>query len=301
MSVRQRYSVRPVEAAGGPLRIGELSRRVGVSPDRLRAWERRYGVPRPDRTDGGFRLYSAEEEGRVRRMTELIATGVAPAEAARLAAAPEAPAAPGPATGDLGRLRSELATALDRFEGNRAHAALDRLFAAVGIDAALSEVVFPYLRELGECWMRGEVTVGQEHFASRLIQGRLLGLARGWDSGAGPRAVLACPPGELHDLGLIGHGLALRNRGWRVFYLGADTPCDSLVEAVERLSPGLVALSSVDAGRFAEISDQLAPVASAVPVLMGGAGASERLASRLGATATRSNPVEAADEVERHT
>ena len=63
-----------------------------------------------------------------------------------------------------------------------------------------------------------ELSVAQEHFATELVTGRLRGLAREWDEGLGPRAVLACPSrsGERHDIGLLCCGLALHRRGWRV-------------------------------------------------------------------------------------
>ena len=88
----------------------------------------------------------------------------------------------------------------------------------------MTELVLPYLAELGRRWEGGQASVAHEHFASNLLRGRLLGLARGWDRGAGPRAVLAAAPGELHDLPLIIFGLALWERGWRITYLGGDTP-----------------------------------------------------------------------------
>src|SRR5215212_2559704 len=66
------------------IRIGELSRRVGVAADRLRAWERRYGLMEPARTDGGFRLYSREDERRVRGMKAHLERGLSAAEAARV-------------------------------------------------------------------------------------------------------------------------------------------------------------------------------------------------------------------------
>ena len=110
-------------------------------------------------------------------------------------------------------MRDELADALDRYDEPRA--ILDRLLAVATVDTLLSEVVLPYLRELGERWARGEASVAQEHFASSIVRGRLLGLARGWGLGLGPTAVLACLPAEQHDLGLIAFGLALRSRGWR--------------------------------------------------------------------------------------
>ena len=81
-------------------------------------------------------------------------------------------------------------------------------------------------------WERGEASVAQEHFASNLLRGRLLGLARGWAEATGPRAVLACAPGELHDLPLISFGLALAARGWSITYLGPDTPIATIQETL---------------------------------------------------------------------
>ena len=100
------------------------------------------------------------------------------------------------------------------------------------------------MAEIGSRWQEGEATVAQEHFASSVVRGRLLGLARGWGEGAGPLALLACVAGELHDLGLIAFGLALRQRGWRIAYLGADTPLDTLDDAVNGLRPRVVVLSA---------------------------------------------------------
>jgi MerR family transcriptional regulator, light-induced transcriptional regulator len=59
---------------------------------------------------------------------------------------------------------------------------------------------------------------------------------RGWDRGAGPRALLACPSGERHDFGLIILGLALRDRGWRVTFLGPATPIETLAAAADQLA-----------------------------------------------------------------
>jgi DNA-binding transcriptional MerR regulator len=199
------------------LRIGELSRRVGVTPEVLRAWERRYGLLAPVRTAGGFRLYGEEDERRILRMLDHLASGVSAAEAARLAQL-EAPAAgsarndaPLPAAGrgqpvpgepTIRTLGERLRSALDEFNDVGAHAVLDRLLGAYPLDAVLGEAVLPYLHDLGARWQRGEATVAQEHFASALLRGRLLALARGWGSGRGPQALLACLPGDQHDLGL---------------------------------------------------------------------------------------------------
>jgi MerR family transcriptional regulator, light-induced transcriptional regulator len=228
--------------ADGLLRIGELSKRSGVSPELLRAWERRYHLFRPTRSAGGLRLYSPADLERVREMQRHLATGVAAAEAAALALRTEtAEGSSAPAA-----LRVELAAALDGFDEPRAQAILDRLLAVATVDALLTEVVMPYLGELGERWARREASVAQEHFASGVLRGRLLGLARGWGLGVGPAAVLACLPGEQHDLGLIAFGLALRARGWRIVYLGPDSPVDTIEDAIRRLTPDLVVVHAVD-------------------------------------------------------
>ena len=195
----------------GALRIGELSRRSGVSPELLRAWERRYGLLEPTRSAGGLRLYSLDDLARVQAMQQYLAEGFAAAEAAALttrAAQSDAIAAPA--------AKDELAAALSSFDDGAAHAAFDSLLAQFSIDTLLRDVVVPYLHELGERWERGEVSIAQEHFASVLLRGRLLGLARDWGRGIGPAAVLACAPGEQHDLGLLAFGLALRARGWQI-------------------------------------------------------------------------------------
>ena len=95
----------------GHLRIGELSQRTGISPELLRAWEKRYGLLKPSRSPGGFRLYSDADEARIRRMRSHLASGVAAAEAARLAEQAEPDQ---PATGSLPQLREALRIALDR-------------------------------------------------------------------------------------------------------------------------------------------------------------------------------------------
>jgi DNA-binding transcriptional MerR regulator len=225
------------------LRIGELSRRSGVSPELLRAWERRYGLLRPGRSEGGLRLYSAADLERVRQMRHHMTQGLAAREAAALAAHANPP--PVVTAFDPQTARRELGEAMDAFDEPAAQAVIDGLLAVATVDTLLSEVVVPFLHEIGERWEDGDVSIAQEHFASNLLRGRLLGLARGWGRGTGPRALLACPEGERHDLGLIAFGLALRERGWRIDYLGSDTPIASIAEAAEAIEPELLVLSAV--------------------------------------------------------
>jgi MerR family transcriptional regulator, light-induced transcriptional regulator len=269
------------------LRIGELARRVGVTPELLRAWERRYGLLRPERSAGGYRLYSSEDERRVRTMTTAIGRGISAGEAARLAL-DDGQEAPSPGT---------LVEALVAFDDVGAHAAIDRLLSTLTLDAVLRDWVLPALHELGERWERGEVTVGQEHFASHLLRGRLLGLARGWDRGSGPRALLACPAGEQHDLPLIAFGLALREHGWRITYLGADTPVATIDETASALRPDLVVLAAVDPARLRPCVEALRDLGSRFPLALAGAGADDALAEEIGTRRLADGPVEAAAAV----
>jgi MerR family transcriptional regulator, light-induced transcriptional regulator len=255
------------------LRIGELSKRSGVAPELLRAWERRYGLLHPTRSSGGLRLYSTSDLERVRLMQEQLANGLAAAEAAAVASravftdSAAAPAIPPE------RARTELRQALDRFDEPSAQAVIDHVLAASTLDTFLTEVVLPYLGDLGDRWQRGDASIAQEHFASSVLRGRLLGLGRGWGLGVGPAAVLACLPGEQHDLGLIAFGLALRARGWRITFLGSDTPVDTIREASGDIDPSLVVVSSVTAKRARSLQHELDALADRHRVALGGEAA----------------------------
>jgi methanogenic corrinoid protein MtbC1 len=227
-------------------------------------------------------------------MQRHLADGIAAAEAAALATRPsvgEAPTALAPAA-----IRAELAAALSDFDETRADGVLDALLGAATLDAILSEVVVPYLRELGERWERGEASIAEEHFATGVLQGRRLGLARGWDRGLGPQAVLACAPGERHDLGLIAFGLALRSRGFRILYLGADTPIESVVETAAATEPAFVVVSSVDAGRFRAVARELRRLARRHMLCLGGEGAAD---AGIATLLLAGGPVDEADRLEQ--
>jgi MerR family transcriptional regulator, light-induced transcriptional regulator len=266
----------------GRLRIGELSRRVGESPELLRAWELRYGLVAPERSAGGLRLYSEKDERRVRVMRHHINMGLSASEAARLAKLADDPQTEG-AAASLADVEAALERSFEALDEPAAQAALDRVLMAFGLRAVLSEVILPFLHRLGVRWAAGQTSVAEEHFASNVIAGRLRGLARGWGEGVGPRAILACPPGELHDLGLLCFGLALREYGWRITYLGADTPIRDIAEMGHGVFPAIVVLVAVTPERFLDSAEELAALAAQVRVGIGGAGASNAIANRLGA------------------
>jgi MerR family transcriptional regulator, light-induced transcriptional regulator len=286
------------------LRIGELSRRVGLSDHVLRAWESRYGLLHPVRTAGGFRLYSPSDERRVRRMQAELSRGLSAAEAARATLAAEGASEPRTAdlpgaAGGMTDVAEALARALDAFDEPAAQACLDRLLTDFTVETVLRDVLVPYLHDLGVRWERGEVGVAREHFATHVLRGRLAGMARGWGQGDGPHAVLACPPGELHDLALLVFGVVLHRRGWRISYVGASTPVDDLVEVVADTRPSLVVLAATTPDPFTGVARELTLLAETVPVAIAGAGATSSLAETTGARMLADDPVTAAEQVSR--
>jgi DNA-binding transcriptional MerR regulator len=285
------------EIPSARVRIGELGRRVGVSEHVLRAWERRYGLLRPERSPGGYRLYSAADERRIRRMQAHLAAGLSAAEAARAVLSEERAGAPqGGRTGSGGGsgvadTAHDLADRLDRLDEPGAQAALDRLFAGFTTETVLRDTLLPYLHHLGDRWERGQASIAGEHFASNLLRGRLAGLARGWGQGHGPCAVLACPPGEQHDLGLLMFGIVLHRCGWRVEYLGAATPIAELARTARQARANITVLAAAIENHFDGLTDDLARLARQVPLALAGAGATQTLAGQTGARLLTGDPV----------
>jgi len=298
---QQRHQATP-DPGPGYLRIGELTKRTGVSPELLRAWEQRYGLLQPTRTAGGFRLYSAADEARVQRMQRLVSGGLAAAQAARLVLSggePE-PRTDSGSAAPLEEAAGNLTASLDRLDEQAANSALDRLFSAYTVETVLQEVVLPYLHRLGERWEAGEVSVAQEHFASNLLRGRLLGLAQGWGQGQGPLAILACVPGEHHELGLLVFGVALRRRGWRITYLGTDSPIGAVADTARSLTPAVVVLLSINPDNFLDHAHEIKELAKQVPVMIAGTGATPQVARHTQTRLLDQDPVSAAETIDRN-
>jgi MerR family transcriptional regulator, light-induced transcriptional regulator len=190
-----------------------------------------------------------------------------------------------------------LRAALDELDEAAAHAALDRLLGELSVETVLREAVLPYLRELGDRWERGDASIGQEHFATGVLRGRLLGLARGWGRGGRAHALLACAPGEHHELGLIAFGLALRDRNWRITYLGPDTPLETVTEIARAIGPDAVVIAATTAARLEGERPTLATLGRAFPLWLAGPGADAQLAAAVEATLLDVEPFAAAQHV----
>ena len=147
------------------------------------------------------------------------------------------------------------------------------------------------LVEVGTRWERGELSVGDEHLTSHLLERRLLGMARGWESGSGPLALLACPPGERHTLGLVCCGLLLAEQGWRIAYLGADTPLDQIAALSASVRPVAVVLCSLHPQSLLQDADALADLGRRHHTVLGGRDVTAELARQLGVHRADGGPV----------
>jgi methanogenic corrinoid protein MtbC1 len=231
-----------------------------------------------------------------------LAAGLSAAEAAHavLAETDGEPAAPGTVgAASAADLATSLRAALDAFDEPGAQAVLDRLLSDLSMPTVLRDVVLPYLHDLGERWQDGTASVAQEHFASFVLRSRLGGLARGWGSGRGPRAVLACPPGELHDLALLAFGIMLNRQGWRIDYLGTSTPIEELSRTAEETQPALVVVAASTPDVLEPHREALGALATRFPLALAGGGVSAELADAVGARHLTSDPVTEAEQLTR--
>ena len=229
---------------------------TGIAADTLRAWERRYGLPVPQRTSGGHRLYSdrdiatikwllaKQEEGlsisrAVDLWNETIASGTDPL-------ADSQPKNNIPVDNlNIEALRREWLTACFNYNTVAAEQILNQAFAAHSIEIACTEIIMRGLYEVGEYWHKGSASVQQEHFASGLATRRLEALISATPSPTrNETIVLACPPNEWHAFPLLLTNLLLRRRGWNVVYLGANVPTARIDETVKTTKPKLVVLSA---------------------------------------------------------
>ncbi len=228
-------------------------RETGIRPDTLRAWERRYGLPRPRRTSGGHRLYSRRDVEMIRWLLARQAEGMRIGRAIALWKALEAEGrdplgepvsgAREPMTLEvMRRAWVEAALRFDEEEAERIWTEAVALYPPERVCRALLE---EGLAEIGARWYAGEATAQQEHFASTLALRRLNALVAAAPPPTRPeRILLGCPPEETHTLPLLMLALVLRRRGWDVKDLGADVPLLQLEHGLELMRPHLVIMTA---------------------------------------------------------
>jgi DNA-binding transcriptional MerR regulator/methylmalonyl-CoA mutase cobalamin-binding subunit len=283
----------PARGPRHPIRI--VVQRTGLTADVLRAWEKRYGVVRPGRSETGRRLYTDADVERLRLLRRLTEAGRSIGQVAQLSTAAlsalleedEAERAPSRAGGTGAETRERddateyVAAALGavrRLDAVRLDAVLVRAALRLGVPAFLEDVAAVLMREIGEGWHGGTLRPSHEHLASAVLR-RVLGWLQWTGAADGRRGVLvvATPQGQRHEMGGLLCAAAAVSEGWRVVYLGADLPAEDIARTVVESGAHAVALSLVypagDAGLAAELRRLRAALPAAVSILAGGRGA----------------------------
>jgi MerR family transcriptional regulator, light-induced transcriptional regulator len=252
-----------------------VARETGVPADTFRAWERRYGMPHPQRTDGGHRLYSDRDIAIIRWLRDRTAEGMNISQAVQLLKSAgesdistieiEARA--------IGKLSKQLVLALTEFDTVYAERLISEAFAIYPFEDVLIDMIQPAMSEIGEYWQQGKINVATEHFATQFVRRKLAGLLNIFE-GSAQRAtiVIGCAPGELHDLGTLMIALFLARHGWHIIYLGAQVPLADLMASVRTLRPALVCLSATTVEAAKQLSENGSALLTMAPELRFGYG-----------------------------
>jgi len=257
--------------------VRTVAQLTGLSADLIRAWERRYGVVTPVRGPRGSRLYTAEDISHLRLLGQVVASGRAIGDVARLR--PEEletlagdatrtvsprPATAGPSSG-VTPLVATLVESIQRLDAPAVEAQLSDALVALGHREFARHVVCPLLVEIGDRWGAGTLSVGAEHLASGLLRNLLGSLIR--TRGAVPHAtvLLATPSGERHELGVLLVSLLLRDAGLGVHYLGPDVPAPDIIASAETARVAAVGIGVADAGNRTRAVDELRRIELALP------------------------------------
>ena len=249
--------------------IGVVARMTGIPVATLRVWERRYQFPSAERTDGGHRLYSEKELVRLRWVKNSIDEGMQTSQAIRalhnyeregripelepIKSSPPPPVVEGSA---LDTYRHRLLSAFESHDLDRAEQILGEVLAIYSMENLILDVIRPVLYDLGQAWAEGRINVATEHLASAFLRQRLtLWLVTGPPVHPVRPIVLACAPGEWHEISLLMLGVLLRRRRWPVAYLGQAVPLPDLVRFTRDLKPAVVVLVAMTEPSGRELLD----------------------------------------------
>jgi methanogenic corrinoid protein MtbC1 len=228
----------PFDYSDVPLyNIQAVSAATGVPAITLRSWERRYGVPRPQRDAKGYRLYSPRDIATVRWLHERVEQDVGISRAVNMLRVMSSGDLPPTEAGfDLDSLRQDLLEALSTLDEATVNQVLARALMATSVEGMAIDVIQPVLQEIGERWATGELSVTTEHIASNLLRTYLAQLIHLTPPPLrGMTVAVGCAPGESHDIGALMLALFLRRRGFAVLFAGASVEARSFAaDALDR-------------------------------------------------------------------
>ncbi len=256
--------------------IRTVSELTGVNPITLRAWETRYGLIEPVRKSSGHRLYTQEHIDLINRVVGLLDRGM---RIGQVAAEVLAGASPTDEPGEneenhWQRYINGMIAAIICFD----EPALERIYGEVlsqyPVRIVTKNLLTPLLTDLGDRWASGRGGVAEEHFFGFYLRNKLgARFHHRWQSETGPKLLLACLPGDLHEIGLLIFALDACDRGYRIISLGANMPLEELPAAVKKTACDAVVLSGIVEPEPAVIDAQLPRLVQglSIPVFLGGA------------------------------
>ena len=263
--------------------IRTVAERTGLSPDVLRAWERRYGVIAPGRSEAGQRLYSDADISRLQLLVQAIRAGhtvgrVATLPLDQLRALIERDTPRPGAIPVLAREYQERAyAAVVSIDPDGLHATLRTALLALGTSVFLDELIAPLLHQVGTAWHAGKIQVAHEHAASAVIRSVLTWVIDSLDTlPQSPRALIACLPTEQHELGAMLAAVAAAQSGWRAIFLGANVPTDDIIATARSRDVAAVAISVIRPEEPEKVCAELSVVRRRLPascsLIAGGSG-----------------------------
>ena len=243
---------------------------TGLTPDLLRAWERRYGVVQPGRDANGNRVYSEGDVARLSLLAKAVALGHPIHRAAHLSLPELERIASEARQDDLERLAPRIVArvleAIEAYRPDRCDEALALALATLSPSDAVRHVLSPLLHEIGDGWHRGQLSAAQEHLFSASVERLLMAtIHTSLKTPRGPAILFGTPSGERHALGSLEAAFLAASRGLRCFYLGPDLPPDELAEAARRLKVAVVALSVVTRANGEQYARQIEQLSTLLP------------------------------------
>jgi DNA-binding transcriptional MerR regulator len=253
--------------------ISTVSALTGINPVTLRAWERRYGLIQPHRTDKGHRLYSASDIERIKQILRLVNEGISIGQVRDALQSSSSVAGASSSDDTWNTYLSRMVAAIEHFDESGLERAYNEAMSLYPVEIVTRQLLIPLLTELGDRWQNATGSVAEEHFFGVYMRNKL-GARFHHRQGKprGLRLLAACLPGELHELGLLLFGLAAHDRGFQVILLGADMPLAELPLVVERTKCDAIVLSGSIKPSPELLAEQLPELVKrvAVPVFVGG-------------------------------
>lgn len=253
--------------------IRTVSTLTGVNAITLRAWERRYGLIKPVRTDSGHRLYTQEDIDAIHRIVALLDKGMAISQVHNALRSTSAAPQRAANTDPWARYREQMITAITQFDEARLEDSYNELLALYPADLVTRHVLLPLLVELGTRWETAVGSVAEEHFFGVYLRNKLgARFHHRYRHNTGPKLLVACLPGERHEVGALLFALAANDAGFRVVLLGGDMPLAELPHAVRRAQCAAIALSGSIEPLPELLHESLPQLVDAVsvPVFVGG-------------------------------